>query len=229
MQSLLSLLKTYEVWIYALLAIASVMPLIRLVSALAEWRKSTFGLEREAALRRVASSATMLSLIFSIVLAQFILVTFIAPLEPVVPVEEEEGGGFNFLSLLGVTETPTPEPGEVQQDAAALMSSGCVKDVLEWTYPAPAQVVSGLVELRGTVQFDNLGFYKFEYRQAGTQTWTAIAAGDQPRKDDLLGGEWSTRQLINGDYELQIVAVDTENNPFPACIIPITIVNETLN
>ncbi len=229
MQSLLTLLQTYETLIYILLGLVALVPLQKLVTAWVEWRKSTFGLEKEAALRRVAASATMLSLLGLIVLAQFVLVTFVAPLQPAVT-DVDEKKGLNIMAMLGITPEATDEASVdiIEGDPAHSGSEGCKKDVLEWTYPKPNDVVSGLVELRGTVVFDNLGFYKYEYRAAGTTNWTAIAAGDQQRKDELLGGEWSTRQLINGDYELRIVAVDTDNNPFPACSIPITIVNETI-
>ena len=79
------------------------------------------------------------------------------------------------------------------------------------------------MELKGTVNVENIGFYKYEFALMGSDTWTTIAAGNTIIKNDLLGGAWDTSALVPGDYELRLVVNDNENNPLPACMIQVTI------
>jgi len=226
MQDLLLFLKANETWIYLFLGVIAFLMIRKLFIAWLELRKSIFGLEKEAALRRISYAATMTSLVLIIILAQFILVTFIAPLNLTsTDLNTLESTEINISSESSereavVTENPTGTTGI----SPLVNGEGCIKEILEWTYPESGSSISGLVELRGTINYINLGFYKYEYRSIGSEAWTTIAAGDSKKLDEPVGGTWNTEQLLPGDYELRLVASDNENNPFPACIIPITIV-----
>lgn len=226
MQDLLLFLKANETWIYLFLGVLAILMIRKLVIAWLELRKSIFGLEREAALRRISYAATMTSLVLLIILAQFILVTFIAPLNPVnTDLNTLESTELTITGENSVEEpAATDESGTSPIMASALNGEGCIKEILEWTYPEAGTSISGLVELRGTINYANLGFYKYEYRSIGSEAWTTIAAGDSKKVDEPVGGTWNTEQLLPGDYELRLVASDNENSPFPACVIPITIV-----
>jgi hypothetical protein len=101
---------------------------------------------------------------------------------------------------------------------------GCIPGEIEWTDPQPGDEVKGPVELKGTIAVANLGFYKYEYSQAGSDTWTTIAAGDAPVQDGPLGGNWNTEQLLPGDYRLRLVVSDNANNTLPACGIRVRVV-----
>ncbi len=226
MQDLLLFLKANETWIYVFLGFIALLMIRNLILAWMDYRKSIFGLEKEAALRRISYAATMTSLVVLIILAQFVLVTFIAPMQPaavdisslnsedVVLTGEGTEGGEVFAPNSGSATPGTPITG----------GEGCIADVLEWTDPEAGASISGVVELRGTVNYENLGFYKYEFRPIGSDTWTTIAAGDEKKVDEPIGGVWNTEQVLPGDYELRLLASDNENNTFPACIIPITIV-----
>jgi hypothetical protein len=83
--------------------------------------------------------------------------------------------------------------------------------------------ISGTVTLQGTVNVTDLGYYKYEYATAGSDTWTTIAAGNTKIVDQPLGGTWDTSELTPGDYQLRLVVTDHQNNQLPECTIQITI------
>ena len=103
---------------------------------------------------------------------------------------------------------------------------GCIPGELDWTFPKNGVQISGLVNLKGTIQVPNLGFYKYEYSSVGSNNWITIAAGNTNITDSALGGggAWNTSQLVPGDYRLRLVAADNQNQALPACVINIRIV-----
>jgi len=108
---------------------------------------------------------------------------------------------------------------------ATATSEGCKAGSIEWTYPKNGGQLKGTVILKGTVNVDNLGFYKYEFSQAGSTTWTTIAAGNTRLVDKDLGGQWNTANLVPGDYNLRLVVADNQNTLLPACVINIRIVS----
>jgi hypothetical protein len=50
-----------------------------------------------------------------------------------------------------------------------------------------------------------------------------IAGGSLPVVEGALGGLWQTDNLLPGEYELQLVVLDSRNNSLPPCVIPIVI------
>jgi len=125
------------------------------------------------------------------------------------------------------TVTPAPTVVITAQGIIPTITSyfsrGCIPDQLDWTDPRNGDTISETVELKGTVNVKNLGFYKYEFAPMGSDNWTTIAAGNTIVKNDLLGGAWDTSGLLPGDYELRLVVNDNENNPLPACMIQVTI------
>lgn len=227
MLELLRFLVQIEIWVYIISGVAALVILRQLILAWRDWRSSLFGLERETAQRRFTGSLTFLILLVLFSLAEFFYVSFIAP----------------AVVNLNQPAVATPaDPAQVTPQAAALPTksslaennpieaanpqndNGCVAGQIDWTFPAAGERISGTVELRGTVNVTNLGFYKFEYSQPGTEIWTTIAAGNGIRVDEPLGGLWNTGLLTPGDYFLRLVVADNANNIFPACVISIQIV-----
>jgi hypothetical protein len=77
----------------------------------------------------------------------------------------------------------------------------------------------------------NLGFYKYEYVQAGSSDWITIAAGNTPvtgstETEEAQQHSWDTSDLISGDYQLRLVVADNENNTLPACTVSIRIIGQ---
>ncbi len=101
--------------------------------------------------------------------------------------------------------------------------NGCVAGQVEVTDPQPNQNIQGEVQLVGTVNIPNFGFYKYEYKQAGSDTWSTIAAGNQVISQGNLG-VWNTSLLVPGDYVLRIVVTDNKGQPLPACEVPVRII-----
>jgi len=227
MNELVRFLQQNEIWIYILLGVVALIPLQRLISAWKAWQGSIFGLEREIAQRRFSAALTILLLLIMFVVVEFISVSFVAP--------NYLQGSAVATATLDLLATPTVTLPAVIDAAVDLtqvgtvtltvanVEDGCVAGQIEWTYPQACDEISGTVELTGTVNIPNLGFYKYEYALPGDDIWNTIAAGDQPKVEGGIGF-WNTSQLLPGDYQLRLVVADNENNFFPACVIPVRIV-----
>lgn len=226
MGTLLRFLQKYELWGYALLGVISFFYLQKLIGAWNEWRLAIYGLERETAQRRIASALTVLVLLILLGSAQFLLVSFVAPVYPmwVAP----STATIDLVSTPTVTLDPQAAAAPLAEvpTAAPTVTEGCIPGQLEWTFPESGGEISGTVELRGTVSLPNLGFYKYEYGQPGSDVWLTIAAGNEARVDEPLGGAWNTSQITPGDYLLRLMIADNENRLMAPCVIPVRVVTE---
>ncbi len=138
----------------------------------------------------------------------------------------ESGSPDNGNAAAGSNGASSPgASGTAAATAAASMQSqeGCIPGQIEWTFPKPGGEISATVELKGTVNVPNLGFYKYEYAEPGKDVWNTIAAGNQAKIDGQIGF-WNTSQLLPGDYQLRLVVADNQNKLFPACVIPVRVV-----
>ena len=223
MDILLNFLVQYEAWIYTLAFLAAVIFVRNLIISWKDLRTSIFGLERETAQRKFNSNLSGLILVGIIVAAEFIMVSVITIKYPTLAVlatptlQIEATATEELVQIPGISGTIETTP------AAASAATGCIPGVLEWVYPLDGDTIRGKVELKGTVNVTDLGFYKYEYKAANDTSWTTIAGGSLPVKEAALGGLWATDSLTPGDYQLQIVALDNQNNVLPACIIGVTI------
>lgn len=229
MEDLLRFLQTYEIWIYIVLGIFCLWFLTKVLAAWQEWRAAVFGIEREIAQSKFSAALTVMMLFILIGLAQFFLISFVAPSMPNVNIIATPT--INYLATPFATLAASPTAGAQSTGIIPTLivsnQEGCVPGKLEWTYPKDGGQISGAVILKGTVQLANLGFYKYEYSQAGTSAWITIAAGNTNLTDGDLGGggAWNTASLIPGDYRLRLVAADNQNQAQPACVINIRIVS----
>jgi hypothetical protein len=82
MDEALRFFRTYEVWIYLLLGLGGLIYLRKFILAWQELRGAGFGLERDSAQARLNQSASALVLLFTLVIIEFVLVSFIAPTMP---------------------------------------------------------------------------------------------------------------------------------------------------
>lgn len=193
-----------------------------------EVRGAAFGLERESAQVRLNRAAIMLVLILAIGMAQFVVVSFVIPSVPganplLTPT-------IDLLATATVTLHPsTPRPGETIVPATETPTgwpppeSGCVPGSLMLTSPYYGEQVTGRVILEGTVDFPNFAFYKYEVKRPEDPIWHTLQAGRDVKRDETLG-EWDTTRLSQGDYLLQLVAVDNMGQPLGTCEIPIRII-----
>lgn len=246
MGELLPFLQEFEIWIYILLGAVALIPLQQLISAWKVWQESVFGLEREIAQRRFTTALTVLILLVILIFLEFFIVSFVAPGYPqvyaaatptldllatptatlpvaaqTVSAESQKGNAGMGNSLTGATVLLSQ--GETPVGTAQAAQEGCMAGQIEWSSPKAGQEISGTVELKGTVNVPNLGFYKYEFSKPGDDNWTTIAAGNQPKVDGQIGF-WNTGVLDQGDYRLRLVVADNQNNLFPACVITVRIV-----
>ncbi len=81
------------------------------------------------------------------------------------------------------------------------------------------------MELIGTVDIPQFGFYKFEVSPAGAENWSTVFAGREVIHDDVLG-RIDTGELTPGDYELRLVITDNLGEALPPCVIPIRVIGQ---
>ncbi len=225
LDELLPFLARYEAWIYVVLGGIALFQLRWLLRAWHEWRNSVFGLERDIAQRRFVTPMTILLLIGMLVLGEFLMVSFVTPAYPQgIPISTPT------LDLLA-TPTATLSPASLVTATASVVgqatlavpdTEGCKPGIIEWLSPKPNESISDTVELKGTINVPNLGFYKYEYSQSGSKDWTTLAAGNTPLVNGTIGF-WNTSQLPNGDYQLRLVVADNQNQVLPACIVRVRI------
>lgn len=224
MNSLLRFLSKYEILFYVISGLVILFSARKTFIAWREWSGSIFGLEKEHSQRKFNQGLTVVVFSILLVAGLFVVNTFITP---TIPGIQELATPTIDMTQQPPTATPAPTIVSTGQGLiptiTSYLSRGCIPEQLDWTDPRNGDTISGKVELKGTVNIENLGFFKYEFSPAGSDTWTTIAAGNTIIKNDLLGGVWDTSNLVPGNYELRLVVNDNENNPLPACMIQVTI------
>jgi hypothetical protein len=218
-------LANYEALIYIALAIWGLFVFRSMYRTWREWRDAVFSLEREFALRRLGRVTAIALLILGLVFAEFFIATFVAPALPAADILT--------TPTLDLLATPQETLSSVDATQAALSPvtasapsgmSGCVPDQIMITSPKPGDVVKGSLEIIGTANVPNFGFYKYEISSLGTQNWATISAEREPRQDKKLG-EWNTSSLANGEYFLRLVVTDNVGASLEPCVIAVRVAN----
>ncbi len=225
MEELLRFIANYEIGAYIIFGVVILFNLKGLIEGLIGLHKSNFRLEKEVAQKKLRSSITVISLFAIFGVSIFVLVSVASIRYP----------GISRISTptMDVLATQAPAAGssgateetrQVQsQTQTAIALTGCIPDQLEWIEPASGDEVTGSVELRGTVNVPNLGFYKYEYRNLADDLWTPISAGNRPIVDQPFAGQWNTEQLEPGNYALRLVVSDNQNNLLKPCQIEVKV------
>ncbi len=214
-------LASYEPLIYIALAIGGLFAFRRMWNSWREWRDSVYGLEREFALRRLGQATAIALLILGLVFAEFFIATFIAPSLPASDILATPT--LNLLVTPAGTLPPDVTAPAITQAVANGMS-GCVPDQIMITSPAPGDKVNGIVDIKGTANVPNFGFYKYEISQMGTQSWATVSAAREPKVNASLGN-WSTTSLTNGDYFLRLVITDNVGTELAPCVLAVRVLN----
>ncbi len=229
MDYIIRFLAEFEVPIYLVLGIVALVYLRRVLLALEEKRGAIFGLEREASQRKVVAATTVLILVGLLTVGEFVVATFLAgelAQEPTFATPTIEVLTTPTSTLPGVVPTDaTPTPTQYPQAEIEGVDSACINDVLEIEKPAHQEEITGVVELVGSVNTENLGSYKYEYSTMGEPDWQTIAAGSGVRIDENLGS-WYTNDLPSGEYMLRLVALDNDGVEQSACVIVVTVATD---
>lgn len=218
-------LAAYEPLIYIALAIWCLFVFRSMYRSWREWQDSVYSLEREFALTRLVRATALALLVLGLVFAEFFVATFVAPALPASDILATP-----TLNLLA-SPAGTISPELATQNALSPVlspvpsgSSACIPDQLIITVPEPGAEVTGTVELIGTADIPNFGFYKYEVTPLGIESWATVSAGREPVRNGPLG-EWDTTTLANGDYFLRLVATDNVGTSLEPCVIAIRILN----
>ena len=230
MKEILRYLKSYEVWIYAVLGLGLLLSLRHILLALHEWRISVFGLEKETAQRRLGGALPIFVFLCVLAIAELVMTSVVFPDFP--DVQSLATPTVDLLSTPTETLAPVLLPTATEVGIPTIevsnSSDGCVAGQIDWSSPKDGDTLQGVVTLEGTVSIPNMGFYKYEYSQSGTDIWVPIAAATTGVVDGPLGGPgsgtWDTSQLTPGDYLLRLVVTDNVNNVFSPCVISVRII-----
>jgi hypothetical protein len=231
MEEALRFFKAYEIWIYGLLALGGLIYIRKFFIAWGDLRGSAFGLERESAQSRVNQSATMLFLLLAFAIAEFVLVSYVAPAVPgSSPISTPT---LDLLATATATlqeaseETGTPPPGEETMlpspsPPAPAAVNGCLPGQVNFTEPQEGTAVEGLVTLVGSANVENFGFYKYEVARPGETVWLTLQAGRDPVQEGELG-QWDTSTLAPGEYMLRLVVTDNAGQSLEPCVIQVSV------
>jgi hypothetical protein len=224
MEALFRFLAGYELLIYIILGISLLFTIRWLWQAYIEIQDAVYGLEHQIALRHLTTAIGSILLILLLVIGELIITSFIVPdlpastflLTPTVsllPVTQSTPGVELSTASVGTSAT---------KDGLASETSGCVPGKLAITKPSPGQGLNGVVEIFGSVQVQDLGFYKIEFSPQGTENWATFYAGRDIKPDQSIG-VWDTSQLLPGDYQIRLVATDNQGVEISPCVITIRV------
>ena len=227
MEEALRNLKTFEVWIYLLLGFGGLFFIRKFMLAWQELRVAAFGLERQQAQARLNWAASILVLLLTIAVAEFVLVSFIAPTVPgasplMTPTLDLLASPTTTLVITDTSAGNAPQAAFTATPPLQPLASGCVADSIEITSPQNGQEVSGTVDIVGTANIPNFGFYKFEMKLPEDASWQTLQAGNQVRNQESLG-IWDTRRLLPGEYQLNLVVVDNQGQASQPCIVQVRV------
>lgn len=215
-------LASYEVLIYILLAFGGLFAFRWLWRSWGEWRIAVFSLEREFAAQRLGRSIALSTIIVILFCVEFFMATFIIPGLPsdffvATPTLDLISTPTGTLSAEMMTQFANPPAG------TAAVAAGCIPNQINLTFPEPGAEIRGAIELIGTVNIPNFGFYKYEIAPAGSDTWATIAAGRSVVNDGPLG-RWDTSALTPGDYQVRLVVVDNQGTILSPCVVPVRVI-----
>jgi hypothetical protein len=159
------------------------------------------------------------------VVTEFVVVSFVAPVIP------------KQVSLATPTVVLGPNPNTPIDELAGnepevadttpnvgnnTTGEGCIPGIVEWSKPIQSEEVNGTIELAGTVNIPDLGFFKYEYATISGNEWTTIAAVNTQKNDETFGN-WDTSLLVPGDYKLRLVVSNNQGLSMPPCEVIIRI------
>jgi hypothetical protein len=86
------------------------------------------------------------------------------------------------------------------------------------------QVIRDEVEVVGSADIENLGYYKFEFKREDVEDeWHWVESFYTPVREDVLG-TWRVSHLPDGVYTFRLTVVNKQGNyPFPPCDVRVTV------
>jgi hypothetical protein len=224
MDAILRFLTQYEILFFILLGAVILIYIRKVYLAWRDWSVALFGLEKEIAQRKINAGLSIVLFSALLAIGLFVINTFVTPSVPGVFQVATPTVDLTAQPTL-VIETPTIEITQqgLIPTLSAYLNKGCVPDQVNWTYPLEGDGVSGQVELTGTVNIPNLGYYKIEYTPIDQENWIPILAGREVVDNAPFGSLWNSADLTPGDYRLRIVVFNNQQEKLPECEIKILV------
>jgi hypothetical protein len=223
MEDILRYLKNYELVIYIILAVVAVWQIRKFYVAWEELRAAAFGLERESAQLRLNRTAGVLVLLIMLAVFEYALVTFVVPnVQGANPLPSPT---LDLLATATSTLPPTTSPSsstqaEEGQALEAEVATGCIPGEVMIISPEDGESIRDVVEVVGTADIPDFGFYKFEISKVDAQSWLTIQAQDEVKREEELGF-WDTNQIEPGQYNLRLVVFDNLGNQRDPCVVSV--------
>ena len=223
MEDALRFVREYEIFIYILLGLVAAIFLRKFILAWNDLREAAFGLERETAQARLNWAASVLVFTLIMAVVEFALVSYVVPTVPgAMPLFTPT---IDLLATPSATLDPNSTPGAATPTLGATLPpdvSGCIPDQITITSPAAGASVRDVINIIGTANIPNFGFYKYETAPVNDPTWLTIQAGNTIVENDVLG-PWDTTRLTPGDYLLRLVVTDNAGQALPPCTIQVRV------
>src|SRR5512137_1102081 len=153
MEQALQFFRNYEIWIYVLLGVLALWQVRKFALAWEELRGAFFGMERESAQSRVNSAATMVVILIIMAVAEFTIVTFVAPTVPganPLPTTTLDLLATPTYTLSPPTQNPNETPGNTPTPGEVAAAEGCTPGQINLISPANGDRISGSTTVRGT-------------------------------------------------------------------------------
>lgn len=223
MEDALRFVRDNEIFIYLILGIVAAWFLRKFLLAWRDLREAAFGLERETSQARLNWAASVLVFILILGVVEFALVSYVVPTVPgAAPIFTPT---LDLLATPTVTLSPDTTPGAATPTPGSTLppeGSGCIPDQINIIFPENEATIRGTIEILGTVNIPNFGFYKYEAAPINDLTWLTIQAGNTIPEDNNLG-HWDTSRLNPGDYYLRLVVTDNTGQALPPCTIQVRV------
>ena len=186
---------------------------------------AVFSLEQEIVKRKIRIAVTWLVLSVIFIIGEFSFVMFASVKYPNIqlPTPTLSLQATPTLSILSGSELQSA-PAQNALTPSSPSSEGCTPGSIEWSSPRPGTEVREQVELKGTVNVPNLGYYKLVFRLLNSSSWQTISGENKSVINDVLGADWNIADLTPGDYELGLIVLDNQEIPYPDCIITVRVV-----
>jgi hypothetical protein len=225
MEQALHFFQAYEIWVYVILGFLALWQIRKFALAWEELRGAFFGMEREAAQSRVNAAATMVVILIIMAVAEFTVVTFVAPTVPganPLPTSTLDLLATPTTTLPAPTQNPNETPGITPTPSELPAAEGCVAGQVNLTSPLNGDRINGSITVKGSADFSNFGFYTLQIAHPGDVIWLPIQVGQQAIKNNALG-TWDTSTLTPGEYMLKLVVTDNVGNVLTPCAIQVTV------
>jgi hypothetical protein len=227
MDAILGFLNRYEILLFILIGAVILVYLRKVFQAWRDWSVALFGLEKELSQRKINQSLSIVIFSGLLGIGLFVINTFVTPSVPGVFIIATPTVASIGDPTLGATPNVTPSIEPTTQGLiptlSAFLDRGCIPGQLDWVYPQDGGSVGGPVELTVTVNIDDLGFYKIEYRPVTQDTWISIVAENEKTGTTPNTTFWNTADLIPGDYVIRLVAYQVDETMLPECTIDVLI------